>query len=136
MLFDQNGSTVYASLTDTVRDLVNNSGQIVNHFVYDAFGNRRSETNPQGGAVPFSPQMGFTGQWFDAVTALELSACLENCWRNRTVPLQSCSDARSAGPSYWPVCSSCNWVRFRLPPGRSRGRSWPNKSIFARWLRS
>ena len=74
VLFDQKGSTVYVTLTDylgTVRDLVNSNGQIVNHLVYDAFGNRRSETNPQGGAVPFSPQMGFTGQWFDVATGLQ-----------------------------------------------------------------
>jgi RHS repeat-associated protein len=74
MLFDQKGTTVYATLTDhlgTVRDLVNTSGQVVNHLVYDAFGNRRSETNPQGGAVPFSPQVGFAGQWFDSATGLQ-----------------------------------------------------------------
>jgi hypothetical protein len=55
VLFDQKGSTVYTTLTvhlGTVRDLVNSSGQIVNHLVYDAFGNRTSETNPQGGALP------------------------------------------------------------------------------------
>jgi RHS repeat-associated protein len=74
VLFDQEGSTVYVTLTDhlgTVRDLVDANGQIVNHLIYDAFGNRMSETNPQGGAVPFSPQMGFTGQWFDVITALQ-----------------------------------------------------------------
>jgi YD repeat-containing protein len=64
VLFDQKGGTVYAALIDhlgTVRALVNTSGQVVNHLVYDAFGNRKSETNPQGGAVPFSLQLGFTG---------------------------------------------------------------------------
>jgi RHS repeat-associated protein len=74
VLFDQKGNTVYVTLTDhlgSVRDLVNTSGQVVNLIHYDAFGHRRSETNPQGGAVPFSPQMGFTGQFFDVATGLQ-----------------------------------------------------------------
>jgi RHS repeat-associated protein len=74
VLFDQKASTVYTALTDhlgTVRDLVNTTGQIVYHLVYDAFGNRKSETNPQGGAVPFSPHLGFTGQLLGSATGLQ-----------------------------------------------------------------
>jgi RHS repeat-associated protein len=57
-------STLYAPLTDhlgTYRDLVNTSGTIVNHIVYDAYGKIVSETT----AAPNSPRVRFTGQFFD-----------------------------------------------------------------------
>jgi RHS repeat-associated protein len=57
-------STLYATLTDhlgTYRDLVNTSGTIVNHLVYDAYGKIVSETT----AAPNSPRVRFTGQLFD-----------------------------------------------------------------------
>jgi YD repeat-containing protein len=75
VLFDQKGSTVYTTLIDhlgTVRDLVNSSGQIVNHFIYDAFGYRTSENNPQGGAVPFLRCLchlrGLNSNWLRRIT--------------------------------------------------------------------
>jgi RHS repeat-associated protein len=55
-------------LTDhlgTVRDLVNNSGAVVNHFVYDSFGQVISESNPA-----IDTRYLFTGREFDQETGL------------------------------------------------------------------
>ncbi len=56
-------------LTDhlgTVRDLVNNSGQVVNHINYDSYGNVISESNP---AV--NTRYKYTGREFDAETEIQ-----------------------------------------------------------------
>lgn len=56
-------------LTDhlgTVRDLVSNSGQVVNHIKYDSYGNVISESNP---AV--KTRYKYTGREFDAETGLQ-----------------------------------------------------------------
>jgi RHS repeat-associated protein len=50
----------------TIRDLVNSSGTVTNHRVFDAFGNVASETN---GAVDHL--FAFTGQMLDEATALQ-----------------------------------------------------------------
>jgi RHS repeat-associated protein len=49
----------------SVRDLMNNSGQIVDHVDYDAFGNITNETNPSAG-----DRFKFTGQEYDTATGL------------------------------------------------------------------
>jgi RHS repeat-associated protein len=59
---------VFWLLTDhlgTVKDIVNNSGLIVNHIVYDAYGNLVSQTNSM-----VSSRYLFTGREFDAETGL------------------------------------------------------------------
>ncbi|MCA9200580.1 MAG: hypothetical protein KDA87_23735, partial [Planctomycetales bacterium] len=60
---DSGGSNVQWMLGDqlgTVRDLVSNTGVVVNHLVYDSFGNVTSQTN---GNV--SSRYGFTGRELD-----------------------------------------------------------------------
>ena len=55
-------------LTDplgSTRDLVDNTGRVRNHIVYDAFGRVLSQTNPR-----FSTRYLFTGREFDAETGL------------------------------------------------------------------
>jgi RHS repeat-associated protein len=59
------GEVLWA-LTDnqgTVRDVVDNSGTVVNHITYDSFGQITSETNPN---VDF--RFGYTGREFDEET--------------------------------------------------------------------
>lgn len=60
ILADENASgRVQWALTDnqgTVRDLIDSTGTIQNHIVYDSFGNVTSQTNP---AVDF--RFGYTG---------------------------------------------------------------------------
>ncbi|TAE58470.1 MAG: hypothetical protein EAZ76_02010 [Nostocales cyanobacterium] len=63
VLAQESGGNVEWHLTDhlgTVRDLVNNSGAVVNHVVYDSFGQVISESNP---AV--DTRYLFTGREFD-----------------------------------------------------------------------
>ena len=60
---------VHWMLTDhlgTVRNLVNNSGQVVNHIKYDSYGNVISESNP---AV--NTRYKYTGREFDAETEMQ-----------------------------------------------------------------
>jgi RHS repeat-associated protein len=45
----------------SVRDVVDGNGVVVNHLVYDSFGNIESESN---GAVDF--RFGYTGREFDS----------------------------------------------------------------------
>jgi len=55
-------------LTDhlgTVRDIVDGSGVVLNHIVYDSFGNILSQSDPA-----ISTRYGFTGREFDAKTGL------------------------------------------------------------------
>lgn len=49
----------------TVKDLADNSGSVVNHVKYDAFGGVVSQSNPA-----FESRYGFTGREFDAETGL------------------------------------------------------------------
>jgi len=66
---EQVGGELLWTLTDnlgTVRELVNNSGTIRNHLVYDAYGNVLSET--AGGA---RSSIKFTGRYFDTETGLQ-----------------------------------------------------------------
>ncbi|WP_217385551.1 Ig-like domain-containing protein [Dolichospermum sp. UHCC 0259] len=68
VLAQESAGNVVWHLTDhlgTVRDLVNNSGAVVNHFVYDSFGQVISESNP---AV--DTRYLFTGREFDSETGL------------------------------------------------------------------
>lgn len=68
VMAQESGGNVVWHLTDhlgTVRDLVNNSGPVVNHFVYDSFGQVISESNP---AV--DTRYLFTGREFDQETGL------------------------------------------------------------------
>ena len=63
VMAQESAGNVVWHLTDhlgTVRDLVNNSGAVVNHFVYDSFGQVISESNP---AV--DTRYLFTGREFD-----------------------------------------------------------------------
>jgi RHS repeat-associated protein len=56
------------SLSDnqgTVRDLVDNSGNVVNHIVYDSFGNITSQTHPN-----IDTRFTYTGRELDAETGL------------------------------------------------------------------
>ena len=50
----------------TVRDLVNNSGTVVNHLKYDTYGNVVSESNPS-----FKTRYRFTGRELDSETGLQ-----------------------------------------------------------------
>ncbi|WP_223300941.1 FG-GAP-like repeat-containing protein [Oscillatoria nigro-viridis] len=62
------GGSVLWALTDqlgTVKDWVNNSGSVVNHVGYDAFGGVVSQSNPA-----FGSRYGFTGREFDGETGL------------------------------------------------------------------
>jgi RHS repeat-associated protein len=62
-----NGDLLWA-LADyqgSVRDVVDSQGDLLNHLVYDSFGNIQSQTN---GAVNF--RFGYTGREFDAETGL------------------------------------------------------------------
>jgi RHS repeat-associated protein len=62
-----NGDLLWA-LTDhqgSVRDVVDNQGNLLNHIVYDSFGNVTNETNS---AINF--RFGYTGREFDAETGL------------------------------------------------------------------
>ncbi|MFM6603607.1 MAG: RHS repeat domain-containing protein, partial [Dolichospermum sp.] len=63
VLAQESAGNVEWHLTDhlgTIRDLVNNSGAVVNHFVYDSFGQVISESNPV-----FDTRYLFTGREFD-----------------------------------------------------------------------
>ncbi|WP_353928958.1 Ig-like domain-containing protein [Okeanomitos corallinicola TIOX110] len=63
VLAQESGGNVVWHLTDhlgTVRDLVNNSGAVVNHFVYDSFGQVISESNSA-----IDTRYLFTGREFD-----------------------------------------------------------------------
>ena len=63
VLAQESAGNVVWHLTDhlgTVRDLVNNSGAVVNHFVYDSFGQVISESNPA-----IDTRYLFTGREFD-----------------------------------------------------------------------
>lgn len=68
VLAQESAGNVVWHLTDhlgTIRDLVNNSGAVVNHFVYDSFGQVISQTNS---AV--NSRYLFTGREFDSETGL------------------------------------------------------------------
>ncbi|MFM6497159.1 MAG: RHS repeat domain-containing protein, partial [Dolichospermum sp.] len=63
VLAQESAGNVEWHLTDhlgTIRDLVNNSGAVVNHFVYDSFGQVISESNPA-----IDTRYLFTGREFD-----------------------------------------------------------------------
>ncbi|MFM6253654.1 MAG: RHS repeat domain-containing protein, partial [Dolichospermum sp.] len=63
VMAQESAGNVVWHLTDhlgTVRDLVNNSGAVVNHFVYDSFGQVISEINPA-----IDTRYLFTGREFD-----------------------------------------------------------------------
>lgn len=63
VMAQESAGNVEWHLTDhlgTVRDLVNNSGAVVNHFVYDSFGQVISESNPA-----IDTRYLFTGREFD-----------------------------------------------------------------------
>ncbi len=65
---ESTGGNVVWQLTDrlgSVRDLVNNSGAVVNHLVYDSFGQVISKTNPT-----VDTRYLFTGREFDQETGL------------------------------------------------------------------
>ncbi|MFM6321527.1 MAG: RHS repeat-associated core domain-containing protein [Microcystis panniformis] len=69
VLAQESAGNVEWHLTDhlgTVRDLVNNSGAVVNHFVYDSFGQVISESNPA-----IDTRYLFTGREFDKETGLQ-----------------------------------------------------------------
>ncbi|MFM6647620.1 MAG: RHS repeat domain-containing protein, partial [Dolichospermum sp.] len=68
VLAQESAGNVEWHLTDhlgTVRDLLNNSGAVVNHFVYDSFGQVISESNPA-----IDTRYLFTGREFDQETGL------------------------------------------------------------------
>jgi RHS repeat-associated protein len=70
ILAQESGSgQVLWTLTDrlgTVRDLVDSSGDLVNHFVYDSFGRLVSETDPN-----VDTRYGYTGREFDSEIGLQ-----------------------------------------------------------------
>ena len=49
----------------TIRDVVDNNGNVLNHIVYDSFGNIIDQSNPN-----FATRFGFTGREFDLATGL------------------------------------------------------------------
>ena len=62
------GGTTAWYLTDrlgSVRDIVNTSGAVIDHIVYDSYGNVTSETNASNG-----DRFKYTGREYDAVTGL------------------------------------------------------------------
>ena len=65
---DNGAGKVAWMLTDylgTIRDIVDNTGAVTDHLVYDSFGNLVSQTNPAA-----TPRYQFTGREFDAATEL------------------------------------------------------------------
>ncbi len=69
MAQEDTAGQVFWDLTDhlgTVQDLVNNSGQVVNHLKYDSFGNLIMQSNPSN-----ATRYQYTGREFDAETALQ-----------------------------------------------------------------
>ena len=50
----------------SVRDIVNNSGQVIDHIDYDAWGSKINETQPANGDA-----VGYAGYWFDAAVGLD-----------------------------------------------------------------
>jgi RHS repeat-associated protein len=69
VLAQDNGSGVVAWLLadqlGTTRDLVNNSGQVINHLTFDAFGNLLAQTAPTQ-----TTRYLFTGREFDAASGI------------------------------------------------------------------
>jgi RHS repeat-associated protein len=69
VLVQENGNgSLYWALSDhqgTVRDVVDSQGNVLNHIVYNSFGNVTSETN---GGIDF--RFGYTGRELDAETGL------------------------------------------------------------------
>ena len=66
------GGTVAWYLPDrlgTIRDLINNSGSIIDHVDYSAFGNQLDESSPTNG----DRIMGFAGMERDTVTGMNLA---------------------------------------------------------------
>ena len=69
ILAQESSGVVLWALTDhlgTVRDLVSNSGQLVNHLTYDSFGVLLAQTDPNN-----SIRYRYTGREFDAETNLQ-----------------------------------------------------------------
>jgi RHS repeat-associated protein len=65
---DANSGNVTWNLTDqegSVRDVINNSGTVVDHIEYDAYGNILSQTNSSN-----QPRFAFAGMQLDAATGL------------------------------------------------------------------
>ena len=50
----------------SVHDIVNNSGQVIDHIDYDAWGNKINETQPANGDA-----VGYAGYWFDAAVEMD-----------------------------------------------------------------
>jgi RHS repeat-associated protein len=70
MVLFESASTLHALLGDhqnTVRDVVNTSGTVENHLVYNSYGDLKSQTG--GGA--YSPFHRFTGKPFDVAVGLQ-----------------------------------------------------------------
>jgi RHS repeat-associated protein len=80
MVLFESGTTLHTLLGDhqnTVRDVLNTSGTVVNHLVYDTYGKLKSQTG--GGA--YSPFFGFTGKHFDSAVGLQYNL---NRWYDPT----------------------------------------------------
>ena len=69
VLADETATSVNWALVDyqgTVRDVIDNNGQVLNHIVYDSYGQVTSETNP---SLDF--RFGYTGRERDKETGLQ-----------------------------------------------------------------
>jgi RHS repeat-associated protein len=70
MVLFESATTLHALLGDhlnTVRDVINTSGTVENHLVYNSYGELKSQTG--GGA--YSPFHRFTGKPFDVAVGLQ-----------------------------------------------------------------
>ncbi|MFO1065365.1 MAG: LamG-like jellyroll fold domain-containing protein [Pirellulales bacterium] len=70
VLAQESAGSVEWMLTDhlgTVRDLINNQGQVVNHFKYDSYGNLVFSSDPTGHKTRYH----YTGRELDAATGMQ-----------------------------------------------------------------
>ena len=113
---ESSGGTIAWYLPDrlgTVRDLISNSGSIIDHVDYSAFGTVLDESSPSEG----DRMMGFAGMERDTVTGLNLAV-------NR---VQNPGTGRvHASPGPFGVCGGCGYaaVRWKRPHSRV-GSGWP-----------
>ena len=146
------GGTIAWYLPDrlgTIRDLINNSGGIIDHVDYSAFGTQLDESSPSNG----DRMMGFAGMERDTVTGLNLAVMrVQNPgtgrWDSEPDPIatsspvtQICTDMRLNEPTvYADQSGEFVWivpiVIGVIAGGRRRGAVQSQSGICADDLRS
>jgi RHS repeat-associated protein len=98
-------------LTDhlgTVRDLMDNSGSLIDHRVYDAFGNLLSETNPSAG-----DRFGFTAEPLDPLTGEQQN---DQRWYSPATQQWTTPDPLGLGPDSDPYRYVLNAPTYATDP--------------------